>query len=136
MTLADHSVRPDYEHVFVQSPNVKGNVAELAIANGRRSLHLRLAAARNGQRACINLASDFEFRGAIAQLEERRHGMAEVVGSSPTSSTPAPPHIVGADEFRNRLGWYMERAAAGEQFLVRRRGKPYVRVAPSTAGSA
>ena len=29
--------------------------------------------------------------GAIAQLGERRHGMAEVVGSSPTSSIPASP---------------------------------------------
>jgi prevent-host-death family protein len=36
--------------------------------------------------------------------------------------------VVGADEFRNRLGWYMERAAAGEVFNVRRRGRPYVRL--------
>jgi prevent-host-death family protein len=37
---------------------------------------------------------------------------------------------VGAHEFRNRFGWYMERAAAGEEFLVTRRGKPYVRLVP------
>jgi prevent-host-death family protein len=38
---------------------------------------------------------------------------------------------VGANEFRNRFGWYMERAAAGEEFLVRRRGRPYVRLTPA-----
>jgi prevent-host-death family protein len=36
---------------------------------------------------------------------------------------------VGAHEFRNRFGWYMERAQAGEEFLVTRRGRPYVRLA-------
>jgi prevent-host-death family protein len=39
--------------------------------------------------------------------------------------------VVGANEFRNRFGWYMERAAAGEEFLVERRGKPYVRLVPA-----
>jgi len=32
------------------------------------------------------------------------------------------------DAFRRRIGWYMERAAAGEEFHVRRRGRPYVRL--------
>jgi prevent-host-death family protein len=36
--------------------------------------------------------------------------------------------VVGANEFRNRFGWYMERAAAGEEFHVERRGRPYVRL--------
>jgi prevent-host-death family protein len=35
---------------------------------------------------------------------------------------------VGAHEFRNRFGWYMERAAAGEEIRVTRRGRPYVRL--------
>ena len=58
--------------------------------------------------------------------------MAEVVGSSPTSSTPcdSASTVVGAHEFRNRFGWYMERAAAGESFLITRRGKPYARLSP------
>ena len=38
----------------------------------------------------------------------------------PTSS----PITVGAHEYRAKLGWYMERAAAGESFLITRRGKP------------
>jgi len=36
--------------------------------------------------------------------------------------------VVGAHEFRNRFGWYMERAAAGEAILVTRRGKPHLRL--------
>ena len=35
---------------------------------GRYAVHLRLSPARNGQRACINLADDFDFDGAVAQL--------------------------------------------------------------------
>ena len=56
--------------------------------------------------------------------------MQEAVGSSPTSSTPRPSSFVGAHEYRNRFGWYMERAAAGESFLITRRGKPYARLCP------
>ncbi len=56
---------------------------------GRRAIHLRLQPAANKQQAAINYAADYEL-GAIAQLGERRHGMAEVVGSSPTSSTSRP----------------------------------------------
>lgn len=37
---------------------------------------------------------------------------------------------VGAHEFRNRFGLYMERAAAGAEVLVNRRGRPYVRMGP------
>lgn len=93
----------------------------------RRAIQLRLAPTLNNQRAAINWAGDFSFEatigraGAIAQLEERVHGMHEVAGSSPAGST-----TVGAHEFRNHFGWYMERAAAGEEIAVTRRGKPYV----------
>jgi len=38
---------------------------------------------------------------------------------------------VGAHEFRNRFGLYMERAAAGTEILIRRRGKPYARLGPA-----
>lgn len=37
---------------------------------------------------------------------------------------------VGAHEFRNHFGYYMERAAAGEEILVTRRGKPHARLGP------
>jgi PD-(D/E)XK nuclease superfamily protein len=62
----------------------------ISLAAGRSAFYLRLAPSKNNQRLGVNWASDYEL-GAIAQLGERRHGMAEAVGSSPTSSTPKPP---------------------------------------------
>jgi hypothetical protein len=56
----------------------------------KSAIWLGLEPAANNQRAAINYAADHAF-GAIAQLGERRHGMAEVVGSSPTSSTSSRP---------------------------------------------
>jgi prevent-host-death family protein len=105
-----------------------------ALACGRTSAYLRLVPPRNGQRACINLSSDFEFAGAVAQLEEHRHGMARVRGSSPLSSTSSPdsPNVVrtGSNEFRNHFGYYMERAAAGAEIHISRHGRPFARLMP------
>ena len=97
----------------------------------RRGVQLRLGPPRNGQRACINLAAEYEFAGAVAQLAERVTGSHEVRGSNPLSSTPsdAGHTVVGAHEFRNRFGWYAERAPAGEQILVTFRGRPHLRLA-------
>lgn len=69
-------------------------------------------------------------RGVVAQLGEHLHGMQGVGGSSPPSSTPHPPPVVeiGAHEFRNLFGHFMERAAAGEEIRVSRHGRPYVRL--------
>ncbi len=53
---------------------------------GQTHLHLRLAPARNNQLVGVKLAADYPL-GAVAQLGERCHGMAEVRGSSPLSST-------------------------------------------------
>jgi prevent-host-death family protein len=98
------------------------------------SMYLRLAPARNGQRAGLNFADEYPF-GAIAQLEERSAGSRQVGGSSPPSSIPDPADpsatVIGAHEFRNRFGWYMERAAAGELIVVTRRGKPHLRLSPA-----
>jgi prevent-host-death family protein len=106
-----------------------------SLVAGRREIYLRLSPARNGQRACINLGSEYELPGAVAQLEERVSGRHEATGSSPVSSTPqssdARVHRLGAHEFRNHFGYYMERAAAGEEIHVARRGKPYVRLLPA-----
>jgi prevent-host-death family protein len=95
------------------------------------SLYLRLSPPRNGQRAGLHFAREYEL-GAIAQLGERSPGRRKVGGSNPPSSTPqaddSNPSTVGAHEFRNRFGWYMERASAGEDILVTRRGKPHLRL--------
>ena len=99
----------------------------ISLVEGRRSIHLRLSEALNGQRACINLEADFRFPGAIAQLGERLSGTQEVAGSSPASST-SPAVQVGCHEFRNHFGYYLEQAATGTDIEVRRRGRPYARL--------
>lgn len=58
----------------------------VGLVAGRRAIQLRLAPSRNNQAVGIKWAKDYEL-GAIAQLGERRHGMAEAAGSSPASST-------------------------------------------------
>jgi hypothetical protein len=95
-------------------------------------MDLRLVRAGNNQRAAINFAADYELSGAVAQLEERRHGMAEVRGSSPLSSTSgsSEAEIVGADQFGHAYARFLQRAAAGESFVVTRRGRPMARVSP------
>ena len=98
----------------------------------RREIWLRVTPSRNAQRACINLASDYELQGAIAQLGERSAGSRKVGGSNPPSSTPART-AVGCHEFRNHFGFYLERAAAGEIVEVSRHGRPYARLVPVEA---
>jgi prevent-host-death family protein len=107
---------------------------------GRNSAHLRIGPARNNQRASLHWAAAYEFPGAVAQLEERRHGMAEVRGSSPLSSTAAvataTAHQVGAHEFRNRFGFYLECAAGGAEVSISRHGRPYARLVPTALNPA
>jgi prevent-host-death family protein len=101
---------------------------------GKKMVHLRVGPARNNQRASLHWATDYEFPGAVAQLEERRHGMAEVRGSSPLSSTAdisASNEVVGAHEFRNRFGFYLERVSAGAEISISRHGRPYARLVPA-----
>jgi prevent-host-death family protein len=102
------------------------------VVAGKRQLHLRLDPPRNGQRACINLAERYRL-GAIAQLGERSAGSRKVAGSSPASSTASPQAeiVVGAHQFRNHFGYWMQRAAAGDEVLITRRGRRFARLGPS-----
>lgn len=98
------------------------------------AVQLRLAPARNGQRAALHFADEYDL-GAVAQLAERCRGTAEAEGSSPSSSinkqdSSSSFEEVGAHLFRNHFGHYMERASAGAEILIRRRGKPYARLGP------
>lgn len=97
----------------------------------RRGIHLRLNPTRNGQRASINLAAEYEFAGAVAQLARASGWQPEGRGfeSLQLHSPTADETVVGAHEFRNRFGWYAERAASGEQILVTFRGRPHLRLA-------
>jgi prevent-host-death family protein len=100
----------------------------------RRAVHLRVRPPRNGQRAQLNWAADYQLSGAVAQLGRapRWHRGGRGFESHQLHSPVQPGRrVVGAHDFRNRFGWYMERAAAGEEFFVTRRGKPYVRLVPA-----
>ncbi|HEX5893613.1 MAG TPA: type II toxin-antitoxin system prevent-host-death family antitoxin [Solirubrobacterales bacterium] len=37
---------------------------------------------------------------------------------------------MGAHEFREKFGYWMDRAAAGDEILITRRGRPYARLGP------
>jgi prevent-host-death family protein len=106
------------------------------VFEGRATLHLRLGQTKNNQRAALNWATDYEFSGAVAQLAERSNGIRKVRGSIPLSSTPQAPEVipsleeVGAHQFRTHFGYYMERAAAGAEISISRRGRPYARLCP------
>jgi prevent-host-death family protein len=150
------------EHAVILAALDRCFLVPASLGAGRHAIQLRLTSARNGQRACINLARSFEYEGAIAQLGERRAGSAEAVGSSPTSSTsplapptaiqtpaavgafPAAPKLprphvdiaggprnIGSQVFREQLGWWMDRVAAGEEIIVTRHGKPRLRLSPA-----
>ena len=103
-----------------------------ALVVGRKAIHPAARANSNGQRACLNHAAEFEFDGAVAQLEERRAGSAKAGGSSPPSSTPSKTDV-GCHQFRNHFGFYLERAAAGDVIEINRRGRPYARLGPIPA---
>jgi prevent-host-death family protein len=101
---------------------------------GRSAFYLRIAPTKNAQRAAINWADNYSL-GAIAQSGERLRGTQEVAGSSPASSTPHSDGdtgeiTVGAHQFRNHFGYWMERAAAGDEILITRRGRRYARLGP------
>ena len=97
----------------------------------RAAVYLRIEEPKNGQRAALNWADDYSL-GAIAQLGERLRGTQEVAGSSPASSTPEEHAdvVVGSHRFRNHFGYWMERAATGDEFLITRRGRRYARLGP------
>lgn len=100
---------------------------------GRQHLSLRLTPARNGQRSCINLADNFAFEGAVAQLARAPHWQCGGRGfESPQLHSPsAPPDVptaVNADAFRTGLGHWIDRVSAGEDVLVTRRGRAVMRV--------
>jgi prevent-host-death family protein len=115
----------------------------IELVAGRRTIQLRVTPPKNGQRACLNRAVDFELPGAIAQLGERLRGTQEVAGSSPASSTShadaeagAAHEVIGAHQFRNRFGWYFERASRGASILITRRGRPYAQLSSPPAPAA
>lgn len=103
----------------------------MSLIEGMTGVHLRLAPTRNGQRAAVHFAAEYRL-GAVAQLGRAFGWQPKGRGfeSHQLHSLDARAELVtvGAHEYRNHFGWYMERAAAGETFLITRRGKPYARL--------
>ena len=106
---------------------------------------LRLTAPRNGQQSCINLADDFTFDGAVAQLARARDWQSRGRGfESPQlhSNPRVAPVTVPADSCRMAFGYWLARVAAGQDAVVTRRGRPIarltadVRAARSRTGAA
>ena len=105
----------------------------ISLVAGKYAIHLRLTPARNGQRACINLADDFEFEGAVAQLARASEWHSEGRGfESPQlhSSAERPTHV-GSHDFRDHLGYWSEQAGRGEHLLITYRGRPRLSVTPA-----
>ena len=99
---------------------------------GMSAIHLRLAPTRNGQLAGVRMAVDYEL-GAVAQLVVAPpwHGGGRRFESDQLHSSLNGAEVVGAHEFRNRFGLFMQRASRGETFHVTRRGKPFVVLGPA-----
>lgn len=100
--------------------------------DGRQAVHLRVARARNNQVGAVNMASAYEL-GAVAQLGRAPawHAGGHGFESRQLHSPEAPDeHEIGAHQFRNHFGYWMERAAAGDEILITRRGRRYARLGP------
>jgi prevent-host-death family protein len=103
---------------------------------GTRGIQLRLSPPRNGQRAAIHYAADYELSGAVAQLGRApawhaggRGFESHQLHTSETENTDEST-TVGAHVFRNLFGHYMERAERGEEIVVTRRSRPVVVLGP------
>jgi prevent-host-death family protein len=97
----------------------------------RRGIYLRLSPPRNAQQACINLAADFEFAGAVAQLGRATRWQRVGQGFESPQLHSSTSIDVGTNDFRKRFGYYLERAAAGDEICVSRHGRPYARLVPA-----
>lgn len=75
----------------------------------------------------------------VARLvrNEKARGSNPLSSTSPEESASSTEEVtdnvidVGAHQFRNHFGYYMEQAAAGAEVVVSRRGRPYVRMVGS-----
>ena len=94
----------------------------------KNGVQLRLVPARNGQRSCINLAEHYEFKGAVAQLARAFGWQPKGQGFESPQLHSEPPMSIGSDEFRNRLGYYLDLAAEGQELNITRWGKRFLRL--------
>lgn len=105
------------------------------IVTDKSAIQLRLTPPRNEQRAGIRWAADYELSCALARgvnpgdgIEAQRSGLP----AAPRLEVSGRTLVVGAHEFRNRFGYYMELVASGAEVDVTRHGRSYVRLVPPT----
>ena len=102
------------------------------LGTGRCALWLRLNPARNGQRSCITLADDFDFEGAVAQLGRasrwQRAGQGFESPQLHSLSEESGTIVVAANRLRDRFGYWIDRAATGNEIVVTRHGKARVQI--------
>ena len=103
------------------------------VEEGKSGIQLRLTPPKNGQRASIHFAAHYELPGAVAQLGRAPawHAGGRGFESHQLHSSDTPSdHQVGAHEFREKFGYWIERAAAGQEILITRRGRRFARLGP------
>lgn len=102
---------------------------------GRRVLHLRVTPTRNKQMGAVNIADEYDL-GAVAQLgralrwQRRGRGFESHQLHSPLKPASPEPLTLGAHEFRERFGHWMDCAAGGQEILITRHRKPFARLGP------
>lgn len=105
--------------------------------DGRSQIRLRLTPARNNQLAAVNFAVDYEFEGAVAQMARASDWQSEGRRFDSDQLHPETNSIrIGADPFGMHPARFLQRAAAGEEFLITRRGKPMARLLPANGLSS
>lgn len=96
------------------------------VAN-RNAVYLRLAPTRNGQRARLHWAEEYEFTRIVAAPVQ--HGDAPTGAGVPAVGSVQDDRIVvSAHDFRGRFGHYMELAGSGTDVTVTCHGRPFVRL--------
>ena len=76
--------------------------------------------------------------GHVAQLGRAPawHAGGQGFESPQLHSPERAPITVGSNPFRDRLGYWMDRVAAGDAVIITRHGKPRIRLSPATRVSA
>ena len=99
---------------------------------GRSVIYLRLAATRNGQKARLHWAAEYEL--SVIAAQQTRESSRAVDADVPVPAARARPDgrmVVSAHDFRGQFGHYMERVGKGEEITITRHSRPFARLIPA-----